>query len=388
MATAQAEVRRAPATASNGHAPRVRLHSEILPPDLGPATPAALRTSRRALAIMAVGIVIVQLISAPIGHRLDAIAHTGTDVYSLWEKYVTHPVPDILILGASPARTDVDEGILSGDLTALIGRPVRAETMGFPGENPLFLDALMYRIMKRTPHPKLIALTTIGPDLSENCFLCNVAVNPGLWDISDLTDPGFVQLALHVSPNPSWLAIGWALPVFAYYSSLIALQCVAYDAGRSVSTKVIGRIPRQLQNPTPCETLAAYKWGTQSTMTPGDFTGSLDTYRIGMLKYDVSPRIYSSVADMIARARAGGSKVVFLRPPLHPALLASFPGQVQTSKQSVDAIAGQLNLNVIDFSDAMPYDPNLWVDALHLDRQGAGVFAPQLAGALATALGS
>ncbi len=384
----RAEVRPVREAAPNGHAPRIRLHSEILPPDLGPPTPVALRVSRRALALMLIGIVVVQLISAPIGHRLDAIAHTNTDVYSLWEKYMSHPVPDVLVIGASPARTDVDEPGLSAALTKSMGRPIVVESMGFPGENPLFLDAVTYRIMKRTPHPKLIVLTTVGPDLNQYCFLCTVAVNPGLWDISDLTDPGFVQLALHVSPNPAWLAIGWTLPVFAYYSSVIALQCVAYDRGRALSKALLGRVVRQLQNPTPCESLAAYKWGTQSTMTPGDFTGALDTYKQGMDDYVVSPQILSSLRDIVTRARAGGSNVVFFRPPLHPALLAAYAPQVQTSKASVDAIASSLNIGVIDFSGAMPYDPNLWVDALHLDREGAGVFAPQLAQALAPVLGS
>src|SRR5205823_2111763 len=117
-------------------------------------------------------------------------------------------------------------------------------------------------------------------------------------------------------------------PAFAYYSSLIAVQCLAYDGGRSVSKALLGRVVRQLQNPTPCESLAAYKWGTQATMTPGDFTGSLDTYRIGMADYAVSSQIHSSVEDMVARARAGGSRVVFFRPPLHPVLHAAFPMQV------------------------------------------------------------
>jgi len=69
-------------------------------------------------------------------------------------------------------------------------------------------------------------------------------------------------------------------------------------------------------------------------------------------------------------------------------LHAAFTAQVDTSRQSIETIASELNLGVIDFTDAMPYDPNLWVDALHLDREGADVFEPQLAQALAVALGS
>ncbi len=371
---------------SNGHRPTPHLHSEILPPELGPATRTAQRTSRRSLWILAIGMIVVQAISTPVGHKLNSIARSGTDDFSIWQRYESSPVPDVLVIGASPARTDVHEPRLAAELSSAVGRPVTVEQMGFPGQNPLFLDALMYRIMKRTPHPKLIVITVVGPDLS-NCAPCIVSVNGGLWEISDLTDPGFVRLALGASPDPGWLVAGWALPALAYYPSLIGVQCLAFDSGRNAAKATLGKVPQQLANPTACESLAAYKWGTQTSMTQLDYEGSLGVYRLGMSDYEVSPQIASRVADMVARARAGGSSVVFLQPPLHPGLRTRFPGEIQISHEGLTTLAGQLNAGVIDLTTAVPADPNLWVDGLHLDRAGADYFAPELARALAPQLG-
>jgi hypothetical protein len=363
----------------NGHRTSVRLHEEILPPTLGPSTPASLRRARRALAILGVGVILVQLISAPIGHRLNSVARSGTDVYSEWQKYASNPVPDVLVIGASPARTDIDEAGLSAELSTASGRPVTVEKLGFAGDGPLFLDALMYRIMKRQPHPKLIVVALVGPDLNDGCTACLASVTGGLWDISDLTDPDFVRLALHLDPNPTRLVTGWVFPAFAYYPSVVALHCLAVDYGRAGAIAVLGRVPVQLQKPTICEVTAAYKWARQTAMTESDYQGSIDQYRGFMLDYRVSPETVSSVTDMVTRARADGTNVVFLETPLHSGVRSLFPGAIQTYQHELHILASSLNTGVVDLSDSVPDDPTLWVDVVHLDRAGAHYFAPQLA---------
>jgi hypothetical protein len=384
----RAEVRPVREAAPNGHAPRIRLHSEILPPDLGPATPKALRISRRALAILVVGIVVVQLISAPIGHRLNYIARSGTDIYTLFQRYLSEPVPDVLVIGASPARTDIDEPVLKAQLSNVLGRTVTVEEMGFAGENAQFLDAVMYRVMERKPHPKLVVVTLVGADLNQSCELCTVSVNGGLWNITDLTDPGFLQLAVRQSPSPGWLVAGWVLPIFAYYSSIIGLQCVAVDWARTASKTFAGKVPIQLQNPTSCESLVAYKWGKQATMDNSDYLGSLQTYRLSMANYNVSPQIESSFVDLVHRAQAGGSRVLFMEPPLQAGLRNAFPTDITASDAAVRSFAATLGVNVVDLTTAVPDEPNLWVDAIHLDRAGADYFANTLAPQLAPALSS
>ena len=362
--------------------PKVRLHEEILPPQLDSSSPIALRSSRRALVILAVGMILIQLVSAPVGHQLNAVARSGADGYSIWQQYASNPVPDVLVIGASPARTDIDEPQLAAALSSAVGRPITVGKLGFAGQTPLFLNALMYRIMKRTPHPKLIAVVAVGPELNDGCALCVTSVNGGLWDISDLTDPDFTRVELSLSPNPALLLTGWVFPSLAYYPSLIALQCMAFNTGRAASKALVGRVPVQLQNPTVCEGTVPYKWARQAVMTQTDYQLSVDNYRGFMLDYRVSTQTASSVAEMVTRARSGGTRIVFLQTPLHPGLRSTYPDAIRMSQQGLRDLATSLNVPVLDLSNSVPDDPTLWVDSLHLDRSGADHLTPELAKAL------
>jgi hypothetical protein len=366
---------------------RVRLHEEILPPRLDQATPVLIRNARRALAILAAGMILIQLISAPIGHRLNAIARSGTDPYSIWEHYASNPVPDVLVIGASSARSDVDEAALSAELSTAAGHTVTVGKMGFAGQTPLFLDALMYRVMSRPQHPKLIVVVVVGPELSDGCAVCINSVYRGLWDISDLTDVGFIRKAVGVSPNPAWLATGWVLPSVAYYPSVIAVQCLAYEYGRAGATTFIGTVPRQLQDPTYCEGTIPYKWARQPAMTQVDYESSVQNYRDFMTNYHVSPDAVASVTDIVSSARAAGTNTVFLQIPLHQGIRNFFSGEVQESKLQLMNLASRLNMDVVDFSASVPDDPSLWVDGMHLDKAGADYLSPRLATALAPMLG-
>jgi hypothetical protein len=363
----------------------VRLHEEILPPKLDPPTPAAMRSSRRALAILALVVIFIQPISLPIGHWLNSVARSGTDAYSIWQRYASAPVPDILVIGASPAQADVDEAGLSAVLSKAAGRSVTVEKLGFIGQGPLFYDALMYRIMKRPQHPKLVVLMTGVPDLNAGCT-CLTHFTASLWDISDLTDPGFVRLALRVDPDPARLAAGWVLPSLAYYPSVVALQCLAIDYGRTAAVSILGRVPQQLQNPSICENQPGYLftvwWAHQPAMTQANIQVSIQNYRSFMSDYQISPNLVSSLEDTISRARAGGVNVVLVEAPLHSEARSLFPADQQVYQQQMQALASSLNVHLVDLSESVPDDPTLWVDTLHLDRAGAAYFAPTLAGAL------
>ena len=377
---AETQRRRATGLAEpNGHSRRVRLHEEILAPALDPSTPLALRSARRAIAMLVAGLILIQLISAPVGHWLNSVARSGTDAYSEWQQYVSTPVPDVLVIGASTARTDVDEAGLAAELSTASGRRATVEKLGFSGQTPLFLDALMYRIMKRSSHPKLIVVALAGPELNDGCTVCLYSVTGGLWDISDLTDPGFVRLALQLDPNPALLAAGWVFPALAYYPSVIALQCLAVDYGRAGALATLGRVPRQLQNPTTCEGGAAYKWARQTAMTQSDYQLSIDLYGGVMLDYQVSSETESSVKDMVARARDAGTNVVFLETPLQSKVRSLFPEAIQTYEQHLRILASSMNTGVLDLSSSVPDDPTLWVDSVHLDRAGADYMESLLA---------
>jgi hypothetical protein len=386
----ETELRREPtAVESSALITHGRLHEEILPPRLKPSTPILIRNARRALAILAAGMILIQLISGPLGHRLNAVARSGTDAYSIWERYASNPVPEVLVIGNSLAQADFDEAALSAELSTLAGRSVTVEKLAFNGQGPLFYDALMYRIMKRSQHPKLVVVSTLAVDLNAGCP-CLDLLTSDLWDITDLTDPGFVQLALGLDPDRSLLVAGWALPTVAYYPSIVAVQCLAVEYGRSSALSMLGAVPAQLQNPTICEIqpghLLLEGWANSPAMTPFGMQRSATAYRQLMADYRISPDAVSSLRHVISQAQTGGVRVVLLESPVHMQARGLFPHEQQAYQQEVEAIASSLGARLVNLSDSVPEDPTLWVDTQHLDRAGAAYLAPKIANALAPAL--
>jgi hypothetical protein len=370
---------------------QTRLHEEVLPPKLDGSSPRALRNARRALAILAVVVVLLQPLSLPVGRWLNSVARSGTDAYSLWQRYASSPVPDVLVIGASPTYADIDEAGLASALSLSAGRTVTVEKLGFNGQGPVFYDALMYRILKRPQHPSLIVVTTAPPDLNDGCTSCSATLTTNLWDISDPLDPEFDRLALSLDPEPARLATGWVLPSYAYYPSIVALQCLAVNGARAATVSIRGRVPAQLQDPTICETQPGYflvtGWMRQPEMTEGNVYISTKNYTRFMADYHISPRAVSSFFHAVATARNAGVSVVLLQPPLHSGARTLFPEAERAYQDQIQAIAAGLNVPLVNLSESIPDDPRLWVDLLHLDRAGAAYFAPTLADALAPALG-
>jgi hypothetical protein len=350
----------------------------------------ALRSARRALTILALVVIVLQPISLPVGRWLNSVARSETDAYSVWHHYAISPVPDVLVIGASPTFADIDETGLSTQLSRLAGRPITVKKMAFNGQGPLFYDALMYRIMKRPQHPELIVLTTAPPDLNSGCASCMATLTSNLWDISDPTDPDFDRLALSLDPEPTRLAAGWVLPLVAYYPSIIALQCIAIEQGRAAAAAAIGRVPVQLQNPTICETQPGYflrtGWERQPEMTQGNVYVSTKNYARFMADYHISPSAVSSLSHAITAARSAGVNVVLLQAPLHSGARILYPEAHHEYQDQVEAMAADLSIPLVNLSESVPDDPRLWVDLLHLDKAGAAYFAPKLAGVLAPIL--
>ena len=384
----EAEHRRTTATVEpNGHRSRMRLHDEILPPKLSPSSPATIRRAGRALAILALTAIVIQPVSVPVGHWLSSVALSGTDAYSVWQRYAAAPVPDILVMGASTAEADIDEPEVSALLSKAAGHVVTVEKLSFNGQGPLFYNALMYRIMKLPRHPKLVVVTAEPPDLNGGCSACLAPLTTDLWDISDLTDPGFVRLALRVDPDPARLVAGWMLPALAYYPSLVAVQCLTVNYARATALSTLGSVPQQLTKPSICETQPGYllskQWSRQPATTEINVPLYSENYRSFMSNYQISSNAVSSLEDVIARARAGGVNVVLVDVPLHSEARNLFPGAQHAYDQQMQTMTSSLNVDLVDLSDSVSDDPTLWVDVVHLDRAGAANFAPKLASALA-----
>jgi hypothetical protein len=324
----------------------------------------------------------MQPISVPIGQWLSAKAKYGTDINSVWQNYISTPAPDVLFLGASWARADIDEGRVAAELSKVAGHPVTVGKMGFAAQGPPFIDAVMYEIMKRSSRPKLVVVTLQAPDLNGGCASCVASVTDGLWQMTDLGDPGWVQLALHNDSEPARLVAGWALPSLAYYPSLQALQCIGVEYGRSAAQTLLGRVPGLLSAPTACERTVPYLWTRQAAMTNAEDQAVVYAYEGFLSQYSVSAQSVSSLEDLVSRARAKGTDVAFLQPPLHSDIRSIGPLANAAFEAEAQQLESRSQVNVIDLSASVPDDPTLWVDPLHLDIGGADYLAPRLAAAL------
>ncbi|HVD01813.1 MAG TPA: hypothetical protein VNG93_11815 [Candidatus Dormibacteraeota bacterium] len=365
-----------------------RRHAEILAPLPPPLTPAVRRRAWRALVVLLAIAVLAQPLSVPAGHYLFNKLQDGTDINTQWRQYVAGPAPDVLFLGPSEARTDVDRARLSALLSAAVGRPVSVGTLGVSAEQPAFLDVLMYRVMERSSRPKLIVNTLEAPMFNPNavCRYCeHDPLTTDLWQLTDYGDPGFLKLALENDPSRLQLLAGWVMPALANYPSIAAVECPVVTRARRATQFLFGSVPWELQLATPCEISAASR--PDHVMTAQESANVADVYRSDFVSnYAVSPQLLAAERDLIRRGKAGGTQVVLLRPPFHSSIRSSDQAVDPRFLAAVGSLSTELDVPVVDLSQAVPDDPSLWVDPIHLNRSGAQLVAPQLAAALAGAL--
>jgi hypothetical protein len=363
-------------------------HSEILAPQGPEATPEQRRRALRALLLLAVIAVLVQPLSVPAGRYLTSKVYSGTDAYSEWAAYAASPPPDVLFLGPSEARTDVDTAQMSRLLSAQAGHPVTVGKLGFSAQGPAFLELVMYRIMHQPRHPKVIVRTVETPMFNANgtCQACLTDQSTfDVWEISDLTDPAFVRLALANASNPARLVAGWALPAIAYYPSIAAVNCSVVRRGRTLAQSAFGSVPWELEVSTPCELGAPAH--PSAVMTADARDNISQSYREMLTRqYRLSPQLVGDEMASVRRAQAGGTRVIFLKPPFHSLIRTANPPADAEFDGQMSAISAQLGVSTVDLAGEVPDDSRYWVDPLHLNLAGAAYFAPTLAAALSRPL--
>ncbi|HEY1421097.1 MAG TPA: hypothetical protein VGG90_10355 [Candidatus Dormibacteraeota bacterium] len=380
MAELAVATRESDAASLSTASPPRRRHAEILAPLPPPLTAARRRRAVRALIILAALAVLIQPVSIPAGHYLYSRLESGTDIYSQWRAYASAPAPDILFLGPSESRTDVDVGGLSSDLSSLAGRRVSVKAMGIGAAQPALLDIVMYRVMAQTTRPKVVVLTLEAPMFNANAVCRECGRDPltsDIWQLSSTIDPGYYSLAFQNDPNRAELATGLALPSIAYYPSIGALECPIVNRMRRLF-QAARPMPWELQQATPCEVGAAARPNHEMTAAQAD--GLVAVYQADFVAhYSLSDQLMADERDMVGRARAGGAQVVFLEPPFHSSIRSSDAAAAGQFPGAARALAQVLAVPVVDLGAAVPDDPQLWFDPLHLNVKGARLFAPLLA---------
>jgi len=368
-------------------------HAEILAPRSEPVSPAVAGRIRRALALLAAVGVLIQPMSLLAGPFLTNKVFEGTDAYTQWQRYAAAPAPDVLFLGPSEARTDVDTARLSNLLTRATGHRVTVGKLGFSAQAPGFLELAMYRVMARTSRPKVVVRTAETPMFNANgtCRSCKTEqITSDIWQISDLTDPGFIRLALDNDPNPGRLIAGWVAPAVAYYPAIAALDCSVVRRARTFSQALLGSVPWELAAQTPCELGAGAH--PNSVMTADNQKSVYQAYlAMPVHQYAISGELVGNERAGAREALERGTKVIYLKPPFHSTIRNAAPEADSVFDAQLRSLAGELGVGIVDLSTAVPDDNRYWIDPLHLNQAGASYFAPKAAEALAgplTALGA
>ena len=365
-------------------------HSEVLAPVTSDASPETRRRATRALAVFGLLLLLVQVIATPLGRYLESKVYSGTDAYSEWAAYAAGPPPDVLFLGPSEARTDIDVDLVSQALSAELGRHVTVGKMGFSSQAPDFLELVLYRITHRAERPKVIVRTLETPMFNANgtCAAClSDAMTSDTWLISDVTNAGFDQLALRNNGNPSRLVAGWLVPALAYYPAISAADCSIVRRGRVLTQQLLGQVPWELEVPTPCA-LGSPAHPDQVMNQQNEENISRSYRDLLTRNYAISPQLVRDERESVRMAQAAGIRVLYLKPPFHSLIRDASPEATRSFERAVQSLAADLDAPILDLSTAMPDDRSYWVDPLHLNRAGAARLAPHLAGALAGVVGA
>ncbi len=312
--------------------------------------------ARLALAVLLAIAIVAQPLSAVVAQPVLEQLNSGTDTWSIWSQYNSSPAPDVLFVGDSRVRQDVDVTAVSSDLASRRGRTVTVSKIGLSSADMALLDSVLYRVVARSSRPRTVVIA-----LSEFAF--NASYQPDrtadYWQLSFPPDLGFMGAALAHDPNRSRLLSGWALPLVAHAPILAqGAQCLVQSSPVCVPPMHLhdGQMTTTLR-----DTILAYY---------------VDLF---LRDYKWSASELQDLSSAAERVRAAGSRLAFVVLPItgiaeiNPPLYANFLARMGTIADAHRAPLADLHaaVNKSDWS--------VWLDPSHLNDRGARLIAPQLA---------
>ena len=280
----------------------------------------------------------------------------GTDTWTIWSDYAATSAPDVLFVGDSRVRQDVDVTAISRDLSGGPRHKVRVSKVGISNADPALLDALIYRVLHRPNKPKTIVL-----GLSEFGFNANYQPDrtDDYWQLSYPPDPGFATVAMSHDPHLMRLLAGWTVPLVAH-SPILAqgVQCKLH--------------------PSPACTQAAHLHTAHMTQAERDLI--IDYFvNLYLLDFQWSPTELRYLASTAEEIRAAGVRLAFVILPIN-GIAEIFPTLYSDYLIRMHAIASGQHTPLTDMhATVTESDWSLWVDPSHLNDNGATSIAPQLA---------
>lgn len=319
--------------------------------------------ARWALVVLAAVAVALQPISTVLAKATLANLDDGTDTWSIWSNYAASEAPDVLFVGDSRVRQDVDPDAIARAMSIGSRHTVSVAKIGLSNADAMLIDAAMYRVVSRPDKPRTIVIA-----VSEFAFNANYQPDrtDDYWQLSGPPDLGFMQVALDHDWNRSRLLEGWAVPLVAQWPILAeGIQCGI--------------------SPTPnCNYAATHIHLDHMTQQEHDLILS---YLVDMQlrNYSFSNTELNWLISTARRVRAVGSRLAFVVLPingiaeLNPAAYLEFLDRTRPVATRFGAPFSDLH-SAVDQSDW-----TLWTDPSHLDDKEARAFASELASVAAGA---
>jgi 3-dehydroquinate dehydratase len=340
------------------------------------ATLSERRLASGAIALIIVGLVGFNLVAYPLGVFSIGQLQEGSTAAE-WQKYLAAPVPDVLFIGDSRTRLDVQPPQLSAALTQLANRPITVGRIGISSGRPEFFEAVAYRVMSLPVHPKAVIIgiaefqlnATYGIDFSSD-----------YWQLSWPIDPGYISFSYQANPEPRH-------PVLTRNYLLPGLVD-AHAIGEEARCLVLSPFPKTLL-------IKQAEWTGQTCQLASDDVNSVmdsamekeirDAYAGAHLyDYRVSQDELRHLMNVVDRFRNAGIRVMFVNYPMY-FIETINPAGYALFNSAMSELSNSLAVPFIDLHLEMRTNRGDWRDPSHLTRNGALKWTPHFAEVLVNA---
>jgi hypothetical protein len=304
-------------------------------------------------------LLLAQPVSIFIGNSMLQRFEAGNDTRSQWSRYVGQtPAPDVLFVGDSRIRADVDVGAISRSLSQKTGHRVGVAKLGISGAAPAFLDALLYRVAHTQQRPRDVVLAISEYQLNANY---NPDPTSDFWQVSS-PDVGYLVRAVQLDPNRGRLIRGWFVPVFANAQVIVqGVQCFIQERSGVKVCSQASRFPEdQVMNPV----IEDYILGLYRDL-------HLHDYRLSQAKL-------AYLSQAIGYLRAAKIRVHLVIMPIYKIDGLNTTGYTKF-ENAIRRLAAEEGIGLTDLHHQMQADLSRWGDPSHLNHSGASEFGRELA---------
>ena len=318
------------------------------------------------LIVLCLALLVAQPLALVAGRWYLAERGSPGNAQNQWAAYRSSAAPDVLFVGDSRVRADIDTAELARSLSGG-GRPATVGALGIDAAKPLFLRELVRRIAARETRPQLLVLSISEYQLNASWDLSPASGGSQtkyVWQITDPIDPAFMLAAARDEPDRGRLLAGWAFPLLASYGVVVeGLRCQALALrGR----EECGDTLRDRATPMTPEKRDEWR-----EIIGRDYLGA----------YDDATRQIDAASEALAIARDAGIDVAVMLPPVYRFADIAAPAYARFLA-SLTTLSRNANAKLVDLHAAFDERPELFFDPNHLTTDGSRAVAPLIAASL------